>query len=147
MKKFKAGASRPIAIMVRTRLAPSRKEIADLLRHSPELARKVDIQQMLAEADVRSASVVSHCPEVRAWLTTNNILHDDAQIEALAKGTDYSVAILSISAPVITTSGDRATFYADDAYGPLAGGTMAVRYRRDVEGRWLYDGESLLSYS
>lgn len=148
LKKFQAEAGRPIAVMVRnTDLAPSRDEIAALLKQQPQLKRHPDVAQALAEADVRKASVVQRCPEIRKWLSAEKILHNDGRIKKLMRTDDWPVAVLSISAPVLTKAGDRATFYVSRYWAPLGGGVHAVRYRRDSEGRWRFETEHAVEIS
>jgi hypothetical protein len=148
IKKFQTEAGRPIAVMVRaTRLAPSRDEIAMLLKQKPKFKRDPDIAQLLAEADMREVSVVRSCPEIRNWLSAEKILHDDDHIEKLTRGDNWPVAVLAISAPVLTKAGDHATFYASRYWAPLGGGLDAVHYRKDREGLWRFEKELMIDIS
>ncbi|MDX5984816.1 hypothetical protein [Sphingomonas echinoides] len=148
IKKFQTEAGRPIAVIVRaTHLAPSRDEIAVLLKQQPQFKRDPDIARALAEADVREVSVVRSCPEIRNWLSAEKILHDEDRIEKLTRGDDWPVAVLAISAPVLTKAGDRATFYVSRYWGPLGGGIDAVHYRRDSEGLWRFEKELMVEIS
>lgn len=147
MKKVKAETSRSLVVWVRPRLAPSRDDIAAFLKQRPQLAHSADVQNALAEADVRDASVVESCPEIRAWLSSEQILHDDIRVRSIVNSHNWPVTILSVSAPIITDNGERAKFYAEQGSGPHSGGLDAVRYRRDVHGHWVYDGKSSVSIS
>ncbi len=148
MKKFQAEAGRPIAVVASPDgTAPSRDEIAAFLYHQPRLRGHSDIEQALAEAKLRAVSVVRSCPQVQTWLSAEKVLSDDGTIKGLTQAEEWPIAVLSVTVPVITKGGNRATFYASRYFGPLAGETVAVRYCRDAHGRWRFVGETTVSVS
>lgn len=144
MKRFKAEAERPIAVgTASAHLAPSRDEISAVLKEQPSLKRHPEVMQALAEADVREISVVKHCPEVRAWLSAQNISHDDLHIETATRTSKWPFAVLHVSAPVVSETGEFATFYASEDWEHVSG-TVAVRYKRGGDGRWALEHESIV---
>jgi hypothetical protein len=148
MKRIKLEAPTPIAVGVASAdLGPSREQLALFLEDRPNLREHPDVKQAYAEADVREVSVVRQCPEVRAWLIAEHVVHDDDQIERATRSISrWSYSVLQVSAPVISHNGDYATFYASESWD-ASGATLAVRYRRDSRGRWILEREIIVEIS
>ncbi|MXO72815.1 hypothetical protein [Alteraurantiacibacter buctensis] len=108
-----------------------------MLEESPQLARDASVELALAAADVRDINVVENCPDLRAWLDSEGIIHDDRSLEAITRLEDWPVAMISISLPALADNGATALLYSYEGYGPLAGGLSSMIYKRDAQGGWV----------
>lgn len=118
------------------RSAPDLGELAEILRLNPQFKSDPDLPIMRREAAVKHLSPVRECPELRRWLRTKSILHDDMKIMPLVTGKErLPFTVITLTMPVI--SGDKAFLYAGSACGMTCGSTQHVELQRTPRQGWM----------
>lgn len=96
-------------------------------------------------------SALSSCPAVRAYLDSRGITHGDKAAERAAMGDGsgpplalYHATILTMSLPVISSTGDEAVVEISISGGPTAGAGSIHYLHRSPGGGW-HDVGSLIT--
>ena len=149
VKRFEAENDRPIAVWTEPKLdVPTNEGLDTFLRANPKYRNDPELPLLRRLASVRQISAVERCPRLKEWLTKTNTLHDDDRMyDEIADHEIWPFAALAMSLPAVSEDGTTALMYTAEYYGPLAGATYFVRYKKDSDGSWVWERADLSGIS
>ena len=141
-------ASRRIALSPSAGLTVTTQEQLDMLEaQDPNIVNDPEYELVAAAVRHRELNVLNLCPSLRKWVERENVLTDKDEIARLTRPEEWTIVVLTLSMPVITSDSRKALVYTADYAGGLAGATFAVTYERDDGGNWQVTDKQMLSIS
>ena len=83
-----------------------------------------------------TASVVAACPNLREWLSEQDVIYEDGQISSRMEPDHLSIIMLTIAMPISTKDGKHAVIFASKSAGGLSAVGVAAIYAKNASGKW-----------